>query len=126
MKLKANKFEVADLLINGDKTLENIGNTDVTSLSLGTASGEYMVIEFPQKYNVGTVGEAGPVSVATKTIKIRISNASAGDEQALYIDYLFDAADGQGINGADKYFIYDPDVKVQDSAAAFSPAPAAV
>jgi len=107
MKLTANNFQVADIKINGDKTLADIGDTDVTKIELAHGSGT-LTIDFPQKYNVGDVKADGPdTPEETLTISIKVSDASAGDAQAIFVDYLF--AEGE-LNAPNKYFVYDPSV----------------
>jgi hypothetical protein len=84
-----------------------IGTSDVTSVELAGTS-RSLTINFPQKYNVGSIGDDGEASTptATKDVKIKVA-AVDGDADSIYVDYLFDAAD---LQAAGKYFVYDPTV----------------
>lgn len=115
MRMDINNFEVTGALINGDKTLENIGYDDVTSLALKLEDDSWIGIDFPQYYNIGS----GTTNIASKKIKIHISvveDDEDDDAQAIYIDYLFDFGEGEGLDVAGNWFIYDPDVRVQPDA----------
>merc|ERR1712232_728027 len=99
----------ANVLLNADVALANIGTTDVTKLKLVETTGDRrtLQIDFPTKYNVGT-STSYTVPTATRDVKIKVS--SVANENAINIDYLFDAAD---LNAKDRWFIYDPPVTDQ-------------
>jgi hypothetical protein len=115
MQLKAVGFKPTDLKINGDKTLENIGSTDVTSITIITGD-DTMKLDFPKKYNYGKVG-SGKLEVPDGTKDVGIKVSAAGDS-AIYIDYLFDTTD---LATQLRYFIYDPDVSVETKKDASKP-----
>ncbi|CAE8586287.1 unnamed protein product, partial [Polarella glacialis] len=84
-----------------------IGTSDVTSVELAGTSRSF-TINFPEKYNVGSIGYDGYVSTPTATKDVMIKVAAVdGDADSIYVDYLFDAAD---LQAAGKYFVYDPTV----------------
>lgn len=111
-----------EIHFNGDPTLnlETLGSKDVSSFTLYEKGGtESIKYDFPKKYNIfpiptGTSGDMG-VPTATKDVKIRVSLVPG--RTAIYVDYIFDAAD---FNVKDKVFIYDPDVSVGLAPAATS------
>jgi hypothetical protein len=88
---------VLSLSFNNDPslTLANVGHTNVESFTLVTGD-DVTTYTFPTTYNVGTTPVAGvmtvPTPTATKTVAIRVS-AIAGETNAIYVDFLFEASD---------------------------------
>merc|ERR1719277_2563616 len=110
----------ADLMINGDKTLDTIGTTDASYLTITTkVTKKQLTITFPNKYNEGmaTTAAIALKPTATKTVKIKVSNVPNGTQE-IYVDYLFET-----LTVTNKYFVYDPDAK--DTTAALAAAAAA-
>ncbi|CAE8602212.1 unnamed protein product [Polarella glacialis] len=86
-----------EVTFNGKtKTLDGltpISTSDVTSVELAGTSRSF-TINFPEKYNVGSIGYDGYVSTPTATKDVMIKVAAVdGDADSIYVDYLFDAAD---------------------------------
>jgi len=95
----------ANLIINGDKTLDTIGNADVTRLVLAMSNGKSLDMTLPNEYNVGDTTPAGLATpTATKIVKIKVSR-DPNNNMAIFMDYLFEMP-----TQANKYFIYDPTV----------------
>jgi len=111
------KGTTANVLLNSDVALANIGTTDVTKLKLVETTGDRrtLQIDFPTKYNVGASPNYA-VPTASRDVKIKVS---ANGNDAINIDYLFAVAD---LNTKDKWFIYDPPVTEQGPGVAASAA----
>jgi hypothetical protein len=96
----------ASLTLNDGKTLDNIGSTDVTSLTVRQmASARQFKIMFPPTYNVGDATTGGfAIPSATKGINVKVSRVPDASA-CFYIDYLFEMTSTRNT-----YFIYSPDV----------------
>jgi len=108
MKLKATGFAAKELKVNGKSWEASMVNDDVTSMFIMHESGG-INIEFPKKYNTGSI-EGAAVGQALKNtgthdMAIRISTVDT-EEQTIMIDYLFDTSKLK----AGTWFIYDPDI----------------
>jgi hypothetical protein len=116
--------ETVSATFNDGIELGAMGGTDVTSFSLDF-DGKKVTHTFPSKYNVGSSTDCAtesdgattcPTTVAnsfTRDIKIKVSPDGSG--QGVYFDYLFALAPSasgvnDGLNTANRYFVYDPDV----------------
>jgi hypothetical protein len=109
MKLTTVGFKADELKVNGATWSSSTQNQNVQSMELVSSSGEKLMINFPQDYNVGTTSGADASGVnmmtvtAGKTVKIKVHSVSKTD---VLIDYLFETAS----LGTGKYFVYDPTI----------------
>lgn len=112
-KLQVVGAEVTALTVNGKSVADN-GGDDVSNLSLTFSDVKAASIDFPTKYNIGTVDTTTKTATftETKTVKIKAHSLNT-EEQSIIIDYLFDITD---LSEAGKCFIYDPTVKTASSA----------
>merc|ERR1712054_28918 len=99
--------------------LDNIAGEDASGFRL-CVNTDCLDYTFPTAYNYGIIvgGQAITTGATTSNLKIKISKpATTTCTQCAYVDYLFPVA---GLDGADKWFVYDPNVAVGSTA---TPAP---
>jgi hypothetical protein len=91
-------------------TLDNIGHTNVKSFRFSMGKLGMIDYTFPTTYNIGTTPDGDsmtvPTPTSTKTVEIHVS-AVKGNNNAVYVDYLFEGSDFAVV---DKYFVYDPTI----------------
>jgi len=114
MNIEAKGFTFDSVTVNGGVAIEDIGETDVSSITFAKDDHE-LTYTFPKNFNYGkasTIEADGDAGLQSGTIKVYISLDSETDN-ALNIDYLF-PMDKIGTDG-DQYFVYDPEVTASDS-----------
>ena len=110
MQLTAINFDPVKVSFNsGTHTLSTLGNIDVSDVSLQTPNGT-IGFDFPSTYNHGPMaaalkdGAMMPVD-GSGSVKIKVSWCC---KNSIFGDYLFDVKHAAA---ADRYLLYDPDVR---------------
>lgn len=91
---------------SGGVALSAMGSTSVTSLVIRGAT-TTMSYAFPTTYNVGSIATGTAVPAASPTVIIHASPHPT-DAKSFHLDYVFALANG--LQNANGYFVYDPDV----------------
>lgn len=104
--------------LNGNVDLADIGETDVTELTLTQTNGTVLTYKFPKNFNYGEYATLvedsktpGKMTTGTASSEVKIHVSKGANAQSLYIDYLFPrTAIGKT---AEKYFVYDPTINAK-------------
>jgi hypothetical protein len=98
----------ASVSFNGDSSVTpaNLGATAVTSVLI-TGASTSLSYTFPTTYNVGSISTGTAVPAVTADVIIQAAPHDS-DPSSFFVDYIF--LMGNGLEAADGYFVYDPDV----------------
>jgi hypothetical protein len=105
------------VMLNGDKNITRNGETHVETMSL-TTSDYTCDYRFPTNVNYGKIDAlndtiGAPMAVGDESGNVTIYVSQGPVDNSVYIDYLFPL---NMVQKGDKYFIYDPNIKVKSKA----------